>query len=69
MGSGRVMLWASIGLPIIWIVTDFIIAILMESVVSDATFMGIDAAKSVALAVSIVILAAFIKHATRLVRR
>jgi hypothetical protein len=31
--------------------------------------MGIDAAKSVALAVSIVILAAFIKHATRLVRR
>jgi uncharacterized membrane protein YcaP (DUF421 family) len=69
MSFGKVMLWAVIGLPIIWFVTDLLVTILIGSIISDAMIMGIEAVEAIALAVSIIIAAAFIKHAMRLVRR
>lgn len=69
MSFGKVMLWAVIGLPIIWFVTDFLVTILIGSIVSDAMIMGVDAIDAIAFAVSIIIAAVFIKHAVRLVRR
>jgi hypothetical protein len=69
MSFGKVMLWSVIGLPIIWFVTDLLVAMLIGPIVSDAMIMGIEAVEAIALAVSIIILAVFIKHALRLVRR
>ncbi len=69
MSFGKDMLWAVIGLPIIWFVTDLLVAILIGPIVSDAMIMGVEAVDAIAVAVSIIIVALLIKHAMRLVRR
>ena len=69
MSFGKVMLWTAIGLPIMWFVTDLLIGILIGPVVGDAMIMGIDIFEAIALALSIIIAAVFIRYATRLVRR
>ena len=69
MSFGKVMLWSVIGLPIIWFVTDLLVAILIGPIVSDAKIMGIEAVEAIALAVSIIVAAVLIRHAMRLVRR
>lgn len=69
MSFGKVMLWTVIGLPIIWFVTDFLVAVLIGPIVSDAMIMGLEAVEAIAFAVSISIAAVLLKHAMRLVRR
>jgi len=68
MSFGKVMLCAVIGLPIIWFVTDFLIAILIGPIVGDATIMGIEAVAAIAFVVSIITAAVLLKHAMRLVK-
>jgi hypothetical protein len=68
MSFGRSLLWSVIGLPIIWFVIDLLVALLLGPVASDAMIMGIETIEAIALAVSIIVLAVFIKHAMRLVR-
>ncbi len=68
MSLGKVMLWAAILLPIMWFVSDFLIAILIGPVVADAKIMGFEAAEAVAFVVSIIIGATLLKHAMRLVK-
>ena len=69
MSFGRVMLWTVIGLPIIWFVTYLLVAILIGPALSDAMIMGIEAVVAITFAVSIIVVAVFMKHAMRLVRR
>lgn len=69
MSFGQVMLWTVIGLPIIWFVTDSLVAILIGPVVGDATIMGVETVVVIAFVVSIITLAAFLKYALRLVKR
>ena len=63
------MLWAVIGLPTVWFVTDSLVAILIGPVVGEAMIMGVEAVAAVALAVSIITVAVFLKYALRLVKR
>lgn len=69
MSFGKTMLWAVIGVPIIWFVTDLLVAILIGPIVSDVMIMGIEAVEATAFIVSVIIAAVFIKHGMRLVRR
>lgn len=68
MSFGKGMLWTVIGLPIIWFVTDLLVAFLVGPIVSDTMIMGIEAVEAIALAVSIIIAAVFIRYEMRLVR-
>ena len=68
MSFGKVMLWAVIGLPVIWFVADLLVALLIGPTLGDAMIMGIEADEAISLVVSIVVVAVFIKHAMRLVR-
>ena len=63
------MLWAAIGLPIVWFVTDFFVTILIGPIVTESMIMGIYAIDAIAFAVSLIIAAVFLKYALRLVRR
>lgn len=63
------MLWAVIGLPIIWFLTDSLVAILIGPVVGETMIMGIEAVAAIALAASIITLVVFLKYALRLVKR
>ena len=69
MSFGQALLWAVIGVPIIWFVTDFLVAIVVGPIVSDALILGIEAVEAIAFVVSIGIAAVLLKHAMRLVRR
>ena len=68
MSFGKVMLWAVVGLPIIWFVTDFLVAILIGPVVGDAMIMGIETVEAIAFVMSIITAAVLLKHALRLVK-
>ena len=66
---GKDMLWAVLGLPIIWFVTDFLVAFLIGPILGDATIIGAEAVDVITFVVTIVIAAALLKHAMRLVKR
>jgi hypothetical protein len=69
MSFRKVILWAVIGLPIIWFVTDLLVAILVGPIVGDAMIMSVQAVDAIAAAVSIIIVVLVINHTMRLVRR
>jgi len=68
MSYGKAILWAVIGLPIIWFVIDFLIAILIGPIVGDAMIMGIEVVVAIAFVVSIITAAVLLKHGMRLVK-